>query len=142
MNIQLANNTIDEKDISELIDWLKTNPRLTKGQLTVDFEKKWSKWLGCEYSIFVNSGSSANLLMIYVLIELGLISRGDKIIVPSLSWATTLSPVIQFGLQPILCDCNLDDLSIDINHFKTLIQMLFLTTLSATFQEHFYYIIT
>lgn len=122
MNIQLANNTIDEKDISELIDWLKTNPRLTKGQLTVDFEKKWSKWLGCEYSIFVNSGSSANLLMIYVLIELGLISRGDKIIVPSLSWATTLSPVIQFGLQPILCDCNLDDLSIDINHFKTLIE--------------------
>ncbi len=122
MNIQLANNTIDEKDISELIDWLKTNPKLTKGQLTVDFEKKWSKWLGCEYSIFVNSGSSANLLMIYVLIELGLISRGDKIIVPSLSWATTLSPVIQFGLQPILCDCNLDDLSIDINHFKTLIE--------------------
>lgn len=122
MNIQLANNTIDENDISELIEWLKTNPKLTKGQLTIEFEKKWSKWLGTEYSIFVNSGSSANLLMIYVLLELGLISRNDKIIVPSLSWATTLSPIIQFGLQPILCDCNLEDLSIDIDHFKTLIK--------------------
>ena len=120
--INLVQDTIDNKDINQLIKWLKTYPRLTKGELTIQFEKDWSDYLGVEYSIFVNSGSSANLLMIYYLIESGLLKRGDKVIVPALSWSTSLSPVIQFGLQPILCDCNLDDLSIDIEHFNVLIK--------------------
>jgi CDP-6-deoxy-D-xylo-4-hexulose-3-dehydrase len=120
--IPLTKNTISNNEIDELIEWLGTYPRLTKGELTIQFEKDWSDYLGVKYSIFVNSGSSANLLMIYYLIESGLLKRGDKVIVPALSWSTSLSPVIQFGLQPILCDCNLDDLSIDIEHFNVLIK--------------------
>jgi CDP-6-deoxy-D-xylo-4-hexulose-3-dehydrase len=120
--IPLIKNTISNEEIDSLIDWLKKYPRLTKGDLTIQFEKKWSEYLGVEYSIFVNSGSSANLLMIYYLIEEGLLKIGDSVIVPSLSWATTLAPVIQFGLKPILCDCNLTDLSIDIDHFQSLIK--------------------
>jgi CDP-6-deoxy-D-xylo-4-hexulose-3-dehydrase len=120
--IPLTKNTISNNEIDELIGWLGSYPRLTKGELTIQFEKDWSDYLGVEYSIFVNSGSSANLLMIYYLIESGLLKRGDKVIVPALSWATSLAPVIQFGLQPILCDCNLDDLSIDIEHFNILIK--------------------
>ncbi len=42
----LAEDTIDQEDIDHLIDWLKTYPRLTKGNVTVEFEKKWSDWLG------------------------------------------------------------------------------------------------
>jgi CDP-6-deoxy-D-xylo-4-hexulose-3-dehydrase len=57
--IQLVKDTIDQKDIKQLISWLKTNPRLTKGELTVEFEKKWAEKIGTKYSVFVNSGSSA-----------------------------------------------------------------------------------
>ena len=67
--ITLVKDTIDNKDIDRLIDWLKTYPRLTKGPVTLEFENKFSKWLGRRYSVFVNSGSSANLLMLSVLKE-------------------------------------------------------------------------
>jgi len=120
--ISLIKNTISNEEIDSLIDWLKTYPRLTKGDITIQFEKKWSEYLGVEHSIFVNSGSSANLLMVYYLLESGLLKRGDSVIVPALSWSTTLAPVIQFGLNPILCDCNLEDLSVDIEHLEKIIK--------------------
>lgn len=120
-SIPLVRDTLDKEDIDKLIKWLSTYPHLTKGKVTVEYERKWSEYLGCKYSLFVNSGSSANLIMLYTLIETGRIKRGDKVIVPAVSWATDLSPVVQLGLEPVLCDCNLEDLSIDIDHFKKLI---------------------
>ena len=41
--------------------------------------------------------------------------------VPAVSWATDLAPEVQLGLEPILCDCNLTDLSIDLEHFEKII---------------------
>ena len=120
--IKLVNDTINNKDIDTLIEWLKTYPRLTKGQLTLDLEQKWSKWLGTEHSIFCNSGSSANLLMLWALVEAGRISKDAKVIVPSVAWATDLAPVIQLGMTPILCDSNMEDLSVDIEHLEKLFQ--------------------
>jgi len=120
MNIKLVKDTIDTDDISSLIDWLKTNPRLTKGELTVEFESLWSKWLGSKYSVFVNSGSSANLAAIYSLILSGKL-KNNKIIVPAVSWVTTVTPAIQLGLTPIMCDCDVDNLGLDIKHLKRLI---------------------
>jgi|TARA_R110000744_G_scaffold27341_6_gene66851 CDP-6-deoxy-D-xylo-4-hexulose-3-dehydrase len=122
MNIPLVKNTIDNKDIDKLISWLKTYPRLTKGDMTIEFERLWSKFMGVKHSIFVNSGSSANLLMVYSLIESGILKIGDDIIIPSLSWSTSLAPAIQFGLNPILCDCNKEDLSVDLEHLESLIK--------------------
>ncbi len=119
--IKLASETIDKHDIDLLVNWLKTYPRLTKGRVTLNYETRWSDWLGVKHSTFVNSGSSANLLMLAALIEAGDISPGDSVIVPAVSWATDLSPVMQLGLKPILCDCNLEDFSVDIEHFKSLI---------------------
>lgn len=119
--ISLVQDTIDSKDIDRLISWLKTYPRLTKGEVTLEFEKKFADWLGAKYAVFCNSGSSANLLMLYALIE-GNHLKNKKIIVPSISWATDLSPVMQLGLEPILCDCNLNDLSVDLNHLEQLFQ--------------------
>tara|TARA_R110001592_G_scaffold45542_8_gene145644 strand:- start:2101 stop:3240 length:1140 start_codon:yes stop_codon:yes gene_type:complete len=116
--IKLVNDTINEKDIDKLIEWLGTYPRLTKGPLTLEFEQKWSDWLGSEFTIFCNSGSSANLLMLWALIECERISRDAKIVVPSASWATDLSPVMQLGMTPILCDANLEDLSVDLGHLE------------------------
>ena len=118
--IDLVKDTISEEEILELTEWLKTSPQLTKGKLTEKYESLWSEKIGCKYSVFVNSGSSALLISIYSLIEKGLLKKGDSVIVPALSWATDLSPVIQLGLKPVLCDCNLDDLSIDLNHLRHL----------------------
>lgn len=115
--IDLIQDTIDNKDIDLLIEWLKSYPKLTKGVKTIEFENKWSNWLGCKYSVFVNSGSSANLLMLYVLKVLE-IMKNNKVCVPSLCWATDLAPVLQLGMEPILIDCNLENLSVDLNHLE------------------------
>ena len=93
--IDLVKDTINSEDIEKLISWLQTNPRLTKGELTVEFEKEWSKWLGKKYSVFVNSGSSANLAAVYGLLLSGKL-RNNKIVVPSVSWVTTVTH--QFNL--------------------------------------------
>ena len=119
--IKLVNDTIDKDDISSLIGWLETNPRLTKGKLTIDFEEKWSSWLGTKYSVYLNSGSSANLAMIYALMVSNRL-RNKKIILPSVSWTTTVTPAIHLGLEPILCECDKDTLGIDIDCFKQLVK--------------------
>lgn len=124
MKYPLVKDTIDNKDIDVLIDWLKTYPRLTKGPLTSEFEEKWASWLGTRRAVYVNSGSSANLIALYCLILQGKLKPGDNVVVPAISWATDLAPVIQLGLNPILCDCNMDDLSIDIEHFSHLVNHL------------------
>tara|TARA_X000001388_G_C2226123_1_gene121204 strand:- start:857 stop:2011 length:1155 start_codon:yes stop_codon:yes gene_type:complete len=115
--ITLVKDTIDNKDIDNLVDWLKTYPRLTKGKITLQLEKKWSNWLGRKYSVFCNSGSSANLLMLSALKE-GEYLKNNKVVVPSVAWATDLAPVIQLGLKPVLCDSNMDDLSVDLEHLE------------------------
>ena len=116
--IKLVNDTINNSDIDKLIEWLSTYPRLTKGELTTQLEEKWSKWLGTKNTVFCNSGSSANLLMLWALVEAGRIKKDSKIVVPSVAWATDLSPIIQLGMTPILCDSNLEDLSVDLNHLE------------------------
>ena len=66
--IRLAEQIIDLEDVNSLRRWLSETERYTKGKETVKFEKQWSEWLGTEYSVFVNSGSSANLLLFLSLI--------------------------------------------------------------------------
>jgi len=113
--IKLVNDTIGNNDIDILVDWLKTYPQLTKGPVTLEFEKAWSKYLGVNYSVFVNSGSSAILLSLLALKEkYGL----STIVVPALSWATDLSSPLILGMGVELCDCNLEDLSVDLNHLE------------------------
>jgi CDP-4-dehydro-6-deoxyglucose reductase, E1 len=120
--IRLVKDTINNKDIDQLIQWLATYPKLTKGPLTEELEKKWSKWLGRKYSVFCNSGSSANLLMLCALKE-GNRMKNKKVIIPSVAWSTDLSPVMQLGLDPILCDSNMNDLSIDLDHLEKIFKL-------------------
>lgn len=119
-SINLVKDTLNHKDIDQLINWLQSYPRLTKGDLTPEFEALWSQWLGTKYSVYVNSGSSANLAAIYTLILSGRLNN-NKIIVPAVSWATTVAPAIQLGLEPIMCDCDPNNLGLDITHLKKLI---------------------
>jgi len=113
--INLVNNTIGNDEIDKLIVWLKKYPHLTKGSKTIEFEEKFSNWIGTEFSVFCNSGSSANLLMLHAIKEkIAPRKNLQKVVVPAVAWATDLSPVMQLGMQPIICDCNLDDLSVDL----------------------------
>ena len=117
--IKLAKDTISKGDISHLIGWLETNPQLTKGHETSKFEQQWSNWLGVKHSVFVNSGSSANLAIVYALVISGRL-KNKKVVVPAVSWSTTISPVIQFGLEPILCDASRKNLGLDIEHLNSI----------------------
>lgn len=121
MKVQLVKDTIDKNDINELIKWLETNPKLTKGDETIKFEKLWSEYTGVKYSVYVNSGSSANLAMAYAL-KLGKKLKNNKIIAPAVSWVTTVAPFMQMGYDVILCDTDKDTLGLDINHLKKIIK--------------------
>ena len=119
MNIKypLAKETINREDIDALCDWLQGYPRLTKGDLTVEVEKEWANYIGTDYAVFNNSGSSANLLMIYTAIMCGKI-KNKKIVVPSVGWVTTISPAIQFGLTPIMCGACPKTFGIDLDELE------------------------
>jgi CDP-6-deoxy-D-xylo-4-hexulose-3-dehydrase len=117
--IKLVSDTIDKKDLKALSDWMlqSETPQLTKGPLTIEFEKSWSEWLGVKNTTYVNSGSSAILLALAALKETNRL-RNEKVVVPALSWLTDVSSVMQLGMDPILCDCNYVDLSLDLDDLE------------------------
>jgi CDP-6-deoxy-D-xylo-4-hexulose-3-dehydrase len=113
----LAKETIDDNDITALRQWLTEKPRLTKGSLTLEFENKWAKYIGTKYSVFCNSGSSANLLMVYAALMSGKL-RNNKIVVPSVGWVTTVAPAMQFGMQPIMIGADKKTFGIDLDQLE------------------------
>jgi CDP-6-deoxy-D-xylo-4-hexulose-3-dehydrase len=121
--IKLVSDTIDKNDINALIEWLSQDeiPRLTKGPLTLELEQKWANKIGTKYSIFVNSGSSSILLTLASL-KYHNKTRNNKIIVPGLSWSTDVSSPMLLGYETYMCDCNLEDLSCDLDHLEKLFQ--------------------
>ena len=118
----LVKDTIRNHEIDSLRDWLGTYPQLTKGKLTEEFEEKWSMWNGSEHSIFVNSGSSANLLMFYAY-KCMTNKENIKVVAPAVSWVTTVSPIIQLGMEAFLCDCDEKSLGLDVNHLEQLFEI-------------------
>ena len=114
MNIKLVKDTISNIEIDNLCDWLSTYPKLTKGPLTEEFESKWSEWQESKYSVFLNSGSSANLAMLYAL-KISNRLKNNKIVLPCVSWVTTISPAIQFDMELILCDTDTETLGMDVD---------------------------
>ncbi len=117
-SIRLAPNHIGRTEINDLCDWLKQEPtpQLTKGPLTIKFEAAWAKYIGCQHAVFVNSGSSALLLMFLALQQ----SKNKRVVIPGLSWATDLSVPQILGFEPLLCDCNMHDLSCDLNMLEVI----------------------
>ena len=121
--IHLAEDTINNQDIDRLVGWLKTYPRLTQGKVVTEFEIRWSEWLDRNYSVFCNSGSSANLLMYYTLFRSGKL-RTNNIIVPACSWSTSIAPAIQLGFKPILCEADPDTWGLDLDQLEKLLEGL------------------
>ena len=113
----LADSTIGPPDYKVMENFLKARKYLNQSVYTKNFEKKFSKFLGSKYSTFVNSGSSANLLMAQVLLE-GNFLKNKTVVLPSVSWSTTVSPFIQLGYKIILCDCDKFNLGLCINSLE------------------------
>tara|TARA_Y100001938_G_scaffold149940_1_gene238807 strand:- start:6675 stop:7835 length:1161 start_codon:yes stop_codon:yes gene_type:complete len=113
----LAKETINDEDIDALCTWLKSYPRLTKGELTWQVEKDWAEFIGTDYAVFNNSGSSANLLMVAAALMSGRI-KNKKIAVPSVGWVTTISPAIQLGLKPIMVGADEETFGIDLDQLE------------------------
>jgi CDP-6-deoxy-D-xylo-4-hexulose-3-dehydrase len=103
-------DNITRQDLDTLIDFLKAMPRLTQSGNVEAFESEWSKWLGVRYSIYVNSGSSANLITVAALKT---ICESGQIIVPTLTWVSDIASVIQNGFQPVFVDINPQNLCMD-----------------------------
>ncbi len=103
MKFPLMRNNILREDLDAVIEHLKKDdPILTHGPNVREFEDEWSKWLGVKYSVFVNSGASANLLSMAILkIRY---PEGGEIIVPPLTWISDIASVIQNGFTPVFVD--------------------------------------
>ncbi len=115
----LVTDTISKNELFKLSKWIRSAKKLTMGNLCIKFEKKFSSFIKRKYSIFVNSGSSANLLMAKSLLEANYL-RNKIIIAPALSWSTTIMPFEQLGYDIKLCDCDPDNLGLDIKHLEKL----------------------
>ena len=107
----LMRNNIGRADLKAVIDFLQVDiPMLTQSSQVGEFEHEWSEWLGVRYSVFVNSGSSANLATISALRETyGL----GEVIVPPLTWVSDIAAVIQCGFNPVFVDINPRTLGMD-----------------------------
>ena len=114
----MHNNFIKEdfKEVKKLFN--KKNPILTQSKKVLEFEKKWSKWLGVKYSTYVNSGSSANYISISILKEINKNPKKNEIIVPALTWVSDINSVILNNFKPVFVDINLSNLSMDIEQVK------------------------
>ena len=118
----LAKETINNADIDALCEWLKTYPRLTKGELTLQVEEAWANYIGTKYAVFNNSGSSANLLMVYAAMQCGRI-QNKKIAVPAVGWGTTVAPAIQFGLEPVMVRTDPSTYGMDLDHLEEICEI-------------------
>lgn len=112
-NHPLMENNITNSDIKFLIDFLKKKKKLTQSENVKKFENEWSKWLGVKFSVFVNSGSSANLLTIAAIKIL--YPKKNEIIVPTLTWSSDISSVIHYGFKPVFVDIDPQTLSMNNN---------------------------
>ena len=120
----LVKNPYRSKDIFKAIKVLKTG-KLTMGTNVSSFEKEFTSKLKTNYSLMVNSGSSANLLAIQCLINPYRKKRlkiGDEIIIPSLCWSTSLWPIVQSGLKPIFVDIDKETLNINLADLEKKLQ--------------------
>jgi len=94
---------------------------VTMGKKVKQFEAMFANYVGTKHAIMVNSGSSANLLVLSLLANTTLKNRikpGDEIITPAVTWATTVFPIIDCGATPVLVDVELETFNIDVQEIE------------------------
>jgi CDP-6-deoxy-D-xylo-4-hexulose-3-dehydrase len=112
MKFPLMRNNILREDLDAVIEHLKQDdPILTHGANVRAFEAEWSEWLGVKYSVFVNSGASANLLTMAILKIRH--PEGGEVLVPPLTWISDIASVLQNGFTPVFVDIDPATLGMD-----------------------------
>jgi CDP-4-dehydro-6-deoxyglucose reductase, E1 len=107
----LMRNNISREDLDAVIHFLRAeDPILTQGPQVQAFEREWSKWIGVPHSVFVNSGSSANLITLGALRHM---KGSGQVIVPTLTWVSDISAILHNGFEPIFVDIDPKTLGMD-----------------------------
>ena len=124
----MSDDAITKEERELLSNFILTSDKLTQGNKVREFEQAWSEWLGCKYSVFVNSGSSANLLLVQAAHDLYNERKGDWI-AQSMTWATNIAPIMQLkgcSRNLHLVDINLENLG-QIIHCRNCIHQTCIT---------------
>ena len=90
--------------------------KITMSEITKKFEHKFAEFVGSKYALMVNSGSSANLLASFALVnpkKKNRLKPGDRFIIPAICWSTSLWPLVQCGLKPEFIDVNINNFCLD-----------------------------
>lgn len=121
----LQRNIITKDDRLKMIEFISNADNFTSGDNVKLFESKWSNWLNVNgkshkksKSIFLQSGSAANLLLFSALIDAGYLSPGDRVAIPKITWATTLTPLYLFDLKPVWIDIDQETLTMNLDQLK------------------------
>lgn len=134
--IKLVKSTFyqEAKTKAALIKFIKGARYLSFGEECKRFEANFSRYQERKYSVFFNSGSSANLAVIQALLNLGRIKKGDMVGFSALTWSTNVMPLMELGLKVLPIDVELGTLNVSSKKLadclkKQPIKMLFLTNL-------------
>lgn len=119
MKYELAYSTFDQAEKDAMYEVIESD-FFTMGENVKQFEKEFSSYFGMKYGVMVNSGSSANLVAVAALFHKkeNALKKGDEVIVPCVSWATTYYPLQQYGLKLKFVDIELETLNYDIEELK------------------------
>jgi CDP-4-dehydro-6-deoxyglucose reductase, E1 len=120
MLIKLTKSALYNVELTKkrLCNFILKAKQLSIGKYCKMFEKKFAQRQWRKYCVFVNSWSSANLLLIQALLNMWRIKKWDKIWFSSLTWSTNVMPIIQLGLIPIPLDVSLHTLNVNIDEVK------------------------
>ncbi len=120
----LATDSWDNAEIEAIQSVIQSgNYTIMQGDKVRKFESEFAKYTGAKYCVMVNSGSSANLLMVAAacFLKNNPLRAGDEVIVPAVSWSTTYYPVHQYGLKMVFVDIDKDTLNYDLTQLQSAI---------------------
>ncbi len=114
--VPVSGKVLTSEDFTALVD-SSLDGWLTAGRFTADFERQLAQFVGARSALFVNSGSSANLVALSGLTSKKLGDRalkpGDEVLTVAMGFPTTVNPIIQNGLKPVVVDVDLDTLDVN-----------------------------
>lgn len=130
--IKLIKSTFykEKETKKKLAKFILNSSSLSMGKECQKFEKQFAKKQGREYAVFVSSGSMANLILLQSLMNLNYLKKLDNVGASALTWATNIMPIVQLGMNPVVFDCEIENLNVSSKILKNTsagMQALFLT---------------
>ena len=116
----LIDDAFSANDILKGIEVMLTG-KITMLEITQQFECEFAKYIGSKYALMVNSGSSANLLAAFALVnprKKNFLKKSNEFLIPVLCWSTSLWPFVQAGLKPTFVDVDVNNFNMDMNEFR------------------------